>query len=150
VLDGEDRVLLCRFEFASKGLVVWAAPGGGVEPGESTRHALRRELGEEIGLDVTGEPPHIWHQRVVADDHAAGYDGVINDYYLIRTPHFAPSGTLSSEMLLAEHVTGFRWWTMSELEAYRGGAHFSPRDLRALLAELLRTGVPERPLLLGI
>jgi 8-oxo-dGTP pyrophosphatase MutT (NUDIX family) len=96
ILDDEDRVLLCRFEFSEEGVVVWATPGGGVEAGESPRHALRRELAEEIGLTVTGEPPHVWHQRVVAPGHAAGYDGIINDYFLIRTPHFSPSGSLSA------------------------------------------------------
>jgi 8-oxo-dGTP diphosphatase len=150
VLDDDERVLLCRFEFADKGVVVWAAPGGGVEPGESPRHALRRELAEEIGLEVTGEPLHVWHQRVVADGHAAGYDGVINDYYLIRTRHFCPSGSMSSEMLRAEYVTGFQWWTVPELQAHRSGAVFAPRDLPTLLAQLLDTGPPEKPLPLGL
>ena len=32
----EDRILLCRFEFVREGrpVVLWAAPGGGVEAGE--------------------------------------------------------------------------------------------------------------------
>jgi ADP-ribose pyrophosphatase YjhB (NUDIX family) len=150
ILDDDDRVLLCRFEFADEAVVVWAAPGGGVEPGESPRHALRRELDEEIGLKVTGEPPHVWHQRVVAPGHAAGYDGVINDYFLIRTPHFSPSGKLTAEMLRAEHITGFRWWTVADLQAYRGKAVFSPSDLPTLLAELLDSGPPEMPLPLGL
>lgn len=129
---------------------MWATPGGGVEPGESPRHALRRELDEEIGLAVTGQPPHVWHQRVVAPGHAAGYDGVINDYFLIRTPHFSPSGSLSAVALRAEHVTGFRWWTVAELQAYQGQAEFAPSSLPTLLDDLLANGPPETPLPLGL
>ncbi|WP_216369071.1 NUDIX domain-containing protein [Streptomyces griseofuscus] len=86
VLDEGDRVLLCRFVIPEPGgaVVVWAAPGGGVERGESVLAALQRELREETGLVIDGEPPHVWHQEVIDPGHAAGYDGVINDYFLVR------------------------------------------------------------------
>jgi hypothetical protein len=57
---------------------------------------------------------------------------------------------LTAEMLRAEHITGFRWWTVADLQAYRGKAVFSPRDLPTLLAELLDSGPPEMPLPLGL
>jgi len=49
ILDEDDRVLLCRFVFPHPAVPngapgVWAAPGGGVEPGEDGLSALRREL----------------------------------------------------------------------------------------------------------
>lgn len=68
----------------------------------------------EIGLDVVGEPPHLWHQEVVAEGHATGYAGVINDYYLIRVDAF----TVDAEMTEADptnevrsHFTPF-WYLM--------------------------------------
>jgi len=64
ILDGDDCVLLCRFSFPhpavpTDAMVAWAAPGGGIEPGELPLEVLRRELYEETALiagDIPGTP----------------------------------------------------------------------------------------------
>ena len=111
--------------------------------------ALRRELLEEVGLVLEHDPPHVWHQRVVAPGHAAGYDGVINDYFLVRTASFQPRGTMSDDELAAEGIGGFRWWTCGEIAGNRGPEVFSPRDLAGPLSALLAGETPDRPVELG-
>ena len=152
ILDEEDRILLCRFAISEPAgtVVVWAAPGGGVEPGETLLVALRRELLEEVGLAVDADPPHVWHQRVAAPGHAAGYDGVINDYFLIRTASFQPRGSMSDDELARENIAGFRWWPPREIAGYRGSDLFSPRALATLLAALIADGVPTAPVALAL
>ena len=88
VLDA-GRVLLVRrgkAPLAGK----WSLPGGLVELGETTREAVRREIGEECGLTIrVGEVAGIL-DRVVRD--AAGrvrYHWVLVDYVA-----FVESGTL--------------------------------------------------------
>ena len=150
VLDADDRVLLCRFAVPEpEAIVVWAAPGGGVEAGETLIDALRRELHEEIGLVLDVEPPLVWHQEAVGPQYVRGHDGIINDYFLVRTEWFEPRGALSDAELAAEHISGTRWWRLGEIADYRGADLFSPRDLVTPLAALITGGPPAEPVLLG-
>ena len=48
LLRWQNRILLCRQE--KPGREYWLLPGGGVDGGETLVGALRRELGEELGL----------------------------------------------------------------------------------------------------
>ena len=48
LVRSQNRVLLVRERHAD-GDVFWTLPGGGVEPGESPREGLQRELVEELG-----------------------------------------------------------------------------------------------------
>jgi 8-oxo-dGTP diphosphatase len=148
VLDEEDRILLCRFALPES--VIWAAPGGGIEAGETPQAALRRELHEEIGLVIDGTPPHVWHRRIVAPGHMSGYDGSIQDYFLVRTAAFQPNGAMSKDELAAENISGFRWWRLAEIAAYQGPDLFGPRDLAGPLTRLINDGVPAQPLELGL
>jgi ADP-ribose pyrophosphatase YjhB (NUDIX family) len=49
IRDQEDGVLLLR---RSDGEELWGFPGGAMEPGERVADAVRREVREEIGLEV--------------------------------------------------------------------------------------------------
>lgn len=148
ILDGQDRILLCRFALPSR--VVWATPGGGVEPGETPLGALRRELLEETGLVLEGTPPLVWQRKVIEPGYVRGYDGTAEEYLLVRTAAFEPDGALSREELASENVTGFRWWQLTEILNHRGPELFGPRDLAGPLAMLIKDGVPDRPLTLGL
>jgi ADP-ribose pyrophosphatase YjhB (NUDIX family) len=152
ILDEEDRILLCRMAIAEAAgtMIVWVAPGGGVERDETPMAALCRELAEEVGLVVDADPPHVWHQQVIAPGHAAGYDGVVNDYFLVRTAAFRPGGVMSADELTAENIDGFGWWRVRDIADYRGPERFAPRDLASLLAALIVDGVPGEPVPVGL
>lgn len=118
--------------------------------GEDGLDALRRELREEVGLIVAVDPPHVWHQVVIGAGLAPGVDGIVNDYFLLRTTRFEPRGEFTDDELTAEHIGAFRWWRFSEITENTGPEVFSPRDLAALLTDLLASGVPAGPVTLGL
>jgi 8-oxo-dGTP diphosphatase len=124
ILAEDDRILLCRFSFPRP-----AVPTG-----------------------ATGvwAAPGVWHQQVAAPSHPDGYDGVLNDYFLVRTTRFDPHGALSDDDLAAEHISGMRWWRQADIAEYGGTDLFSPRDIARPLAALIAGDIPGTPVMLGL
>ncbi len=53
IINGEGKVLLAkRGKEAREHIGMWETPGGGVEFGETIREALKREMMEELGVEV--------------------------------------------------------------------------------------------------
>jgi len=64
----DGRLLLASRPLGKPYAGYWEFPGGKLEPGETVAHALRRELHEELGVDVGSV--HAWVVRVFDYPHA--------------------------------------------------------------------------------
>ena len=146
ITDRAGRILLVRFEFPDRSL--WACPGGGLEPGESHEAALRRELAEEVGLELEGVGRCIWTRTHVIPLFGGRWDGQVERFFLVEVDAFEPSPRLSAEQLRAEWVTGLRWWTPEELDASE--ELFAPRSLPDLVRRLRDEGAPVESLDAGV
>lgn len=72
LIDAEGRIVLVRHTYVQG----WRFPGGGVEHGETMVEALTRELYEETGAQITGEPELFGiysNAAVFPNDHVALY-----------------------------------------------------------------------------
>ncbi|TDC38958.1 NUDIX domain-containing protein [Micromonospora sp. 15K316] len=71
ILLAEGRILSTR----TRGRDVWYLPGGKREPGESDRDTLRREVAEELGVEVdVASAGHVGTFRAQAHGHPAGVE----------------------------------------------------------------------------
>ena len=57
LFDGRDRLLLQQRPADKRHAGLWEFPGGKVEPGESPRQALVREIAEELSISL--DPLHL-------------------------------------------------------------------------------------------
>ncbi len=52
ILQQDQRILLTRRPDGTRHAGLWEFPGGKLDPGESPREGLQREIREELGIDV--------------------------------------------------------------------------------------------------
>ena len=68
LIDAEGRFLLTSRPAGKVYAGFWEFPGGKVEPGETVEQALRRELHEELGIDIGAVLP--WKVELMDYPHA--------------------------------------------------------------------------------
>jgi 8-oxo-dGTP diphosphatase len=115
LIDSASRVLLIRFSVARDGrvFVFWATPGGSVEPGETDLDAARREVKEELALDVTLTGPihtsasRFQHKDVLVEN--------IDVFFVGRLDITAPQlhAVTDDER---EAMQTVRWWSCDEID----------------------------------
>ncbi len=152
--EATGDVLLVRFEFPTA--VVWATPGGGVEPGETPLDCVRRELREELGMVDCEIGRHIWSREHLFP-MTTGHDGQRDQIHLVRCARFEPVPEIGWEQLRAEYVHEIKWWSVAEVQAATEVGRelrsrvdrptlFAPRRLGELLAQLDIEGPPVLPI----
>jgi 8-oxo-dGTP diphosphatase len=115
VVIEEGRVLLTQRKAGTHLAGAWEFPGGKVRAGEDPRHALVRELEEELGIEtIVGEVMEVTFHRYPERSVLLLF------YEAKRTPRSAEPRALD--------VAAFRWASDHELDE----ASFPPADVAIL------------------
>jgi 8-oxo-dGTP pyrophosphatase MutT (NUDIX family) len=120
VFDPAGRVLLIRCSVLRRDgrlFVFWLTPGGEIEAGEEPLAAARREVREELALELDVRGP------VYTEKNQFEHMGEMRDntdfYFVTRCSAEAPrlQGVTTDEIALMQEI---RWWTAEEVEAALG------------------------------
>ncbi|MDB5195487.1 MAG: hypothetical protein JWO84_671 [Parcubacteria group bacterium] len=105
LFNKEGKILLVRRSEEKYGKTdgIWDIPGGRIDPGTSLDENLRRELQEEVQLDMLSEPHLVGAQDIMPD----------GERHVVRLTYVARA---DGEPVLDESEnTEYRWVTPSEL-----------------------------------
>jgi nucleoside triphosphatase len=113
LVDEEGRVLLCRMA-EGRGVFPgqWALPGGGIEPDERIDDALRREVREELGIELASWRPLLFKDDVLEKQFPDGSRRTLHMIFLVYlcTP-------ASKAVVLNEEFSESCWFDRDALAA---------------------------------
>ena len=128
LVDGAGRVLLMRFTPGDRP-PLWCTPGGAVDPGESYAAAARRELWEEVGLDIDCGPEVA--QRTIDFVTFEGVEVTADERYFridVDTCEVKAGNLTDQEKQL---LVGHRWFSRNDIAGFHETLY--PADLVELL-----------------
>ncbi|MBU6997638.1 MAG: NUDIX hydrolase [Theionarchaea archaeon] len=108
ILFDQGRVLIIKRAFEPSANR-WSIPGGAVEVGESVRDAAKREVGEELGLNIELRDVVAVLDNVVYEGERIKYHYVLIDFWAE-----VKGGTLQP----SKECLDVRWVQQSELHRY--------------------------------
>ena len=126
--DSAGRVLLIKFVLPN--MTFWATPGGGIEAGETLLAGARRELKEELGIEVALEGPV--HTAVGVFEFEGELIENTDNFFAGRWD--GEPRLLGATETESATLTEARWWTLEEVEATE--EPIFPRDLAVVLKRL--------------
>ena len=98
---------------------LWTVPGGKIDPQEEIIDGLKRELYEEVGLEISG---YKWIGEDVFESNKYWYHG----------QHFLCTVDTSSAVILEKNLTEYKWISKKEIESYQFHPNIKKRLLEIL------------------
>jgi 8-oxo-dGTP pyrophosphatase MutT (NUDIX family) len=146
LFEPDGRLLMLRAvdPVASQRGHWWEIPGGGIDPGESSDDAARRELREEAGITDVEVGPCVFTQHArftFAGMRFDQFERIHIAWCEAASTSWNPGGLESLEVMAFQ---GQAWWTVEEISAT--AERLLPLGLRLALPDLVAGPLPTTPI----
>jgi nucleoside triphosphatase len=114
IQNAKEEYLICR-KPTNRGVFPgqWALPGGGIEPGEHMEEALKREIQEEVGIEIYDIRPLFFRDGQYPKLFPDGESIDIYMIFLLFSCH-----ACSEEVVVGEEFDAYAWVGGPELANY--------------------------------
>lgn len=144
VLNKQNQIFLFRytFDFFAEQESIWITPGGGLDDGESFEEALKRELFEELGIELTEPASFVFYRNPRYELKNGETVQSEERFYLVclDETEFSYTNWTESEN---KRMTAGKWWSAEEIKAT--GEKFFSEDILEILERISKGGLPKEP-----
>lgn len=138
IINQANALLLVHMK--SEGSLFWLTPGGAIEPGETQRSALIREIYEETGITESSIEhifePAAWYSELVLP-HKGVPTLFKESFFLVKVRNGSSvTYTHNPDEEEKQLMDDLRWWKLEDLSTSQ--ETFFPVGLPQLVAELIK------------
>lgn len=147
VLNKQNQIFLFRytFDFFAEKTAIWITPGGALDEGENFEEALKRELFEELGIELSGSDstPQIYYRTPLYELSNGETVRSEERFYLVRLDEkeFSYANWTESEN---KRMTAGKWWSVEEIRQSK--EKFFSNDVVEILERLSKGEIPKEPI----
>ena len=144
VINSKNQMFLFQymFDYLEDSKAIWITPGGSLEEGESFADALKREVYEELGVQLTKECPEVYYRNPIYTLKNGEKVQSVEKFFLVvlEEKSFSFDHWTESEK---KRMRAGKWWSVDEIE--KSEDEFFSKDIARMLKELASRKLPEEP-----
>ena len=144
VLNKNNEIFLFQYQFDyfAENNTIWITPGGSLEEGESFEDALKREIYEELGVQLTKECPEVYYRNPIYTLKSGEKVQSVEKFFLVTLEENSFSFDHWTESEKKRMLAG-KWWSVEEIE--KSEDEFFSKDVLRILNELASRKFLEEP-----
>lgn len=141
VLNRTNQIFLFQysFDYLADSDTIWITPGGSLEEGESFEDALKRELFEEMGVQLDKSCLEIYYRNPMYTLKSGEVVQSIEKFFLVylEDEQFSYINWTESEK---KRMLEGKWWSIEEIQ--QSNDVFFTKDIIRILTELSNNIIP--------